>query len=300
MSDSPAHTPVMLRAVVELLRPERAPRIADCTVGLGGHAEALLERQAPDGTYLAIDLDAENLRRARRRLKRFDDGRRVRWFHADYADLPEVLAAAGVERLEGLLADLGVASTQFDEAQRGFSFAADAPLDMRLNVEGSGPTAAELVNRLDERALADLLYHNADEHRSRRIARAIVEARRRKPIERTVELAEIVQRALGGRRGARIHPATRTFQALRIAVNRELESLDRLLSALPEVLTSGGRAAIISFHSQEDRRVKHAFSAMESAGTGRIITPKPVVADDEEVRANPRSRSAKLRCVERT
>lgn len=297
MSPEYPHIPVLLHPVLDLLRPDRARVLVDCTAGLGGHAEALLRAAPPDARMLVLDADAENLARAKQRLEPLAAGR-ARFFHANFADLAEVLAAADVERADAVLADLGVASSQIDDPQRGMSFQAPGPLDMRLD-RSAGPTAAELVNRLDERTLADLIFRNADERASRRIARAIVEARRRGPIATTQELAAVVERALGGRRGARIHPATRTFQALRIAVNDELGSLDCLLEALPRLLAPGGRVAMVSFHSLEDRRVKQAFSAWKSAGIARIIAPAPVLPDDEELRANPRSRSAKLRAAER-
>ena len=290
----------MLDAVVRLLQPAEARWIVDCTVGLGGHAEALLAA-APQARVIAIDADAENLRRVKQALSPRQQGcaGRVRCFHCNFSQIRHVLQEAGVDRADAVLADLGVASSQLDDPRRGLSFQTDGPLDMRLDPDSDGPTAAKVIEELSESRLADLLYHNADERRSRRIARAIVTARRRERITRTGQLTEIVTRAVGGWRGAKIHPATRTFQALRIAVNREFESLEALLAALPDVLADGGRAAIISFHSQEDRRVKHAFSAMKSGGLGKIITPKPLTPDDEEIQVNPRSRSAKLRCFQR-
>jgi len=299
MSEASAHKPVLLSAVVELLRPGEAEWIVDCTVGLGGHAEALLA--AGGGGLIALDRDAGNLRAAKRRLSGGApaSGPPRRFFHGSFAHLREVLDQAGVTAVDALVADLGVASNQLADPRRGLSFLLPGPLDMRLDVEADGPTAADLVHGLSERELADLLYRNGQERRSRQIARAIVAARRRGPIAGTVALAEIVSAAVGGRRGAKIHPATRTFQALRIAVNDELGALDALLAALPAVLSPGGRAAIISFHSLEDRRVKMAFTHMKSSNLGRIVTTKPIVPDDEEMEANPRSRSAKLRCVQR-
>ncbi|MFW6146583.1 MAG: 16S rRNA (cytosine(1402)-N(4))-methyltransferase RsmH [Planctomycetota bacterium] len=302
MGAASAHTPVLREAVVNLLRPSAARWIVDCTVGLGGHAEALLAAAGDESTLIGIDRDAANLRRAADRLTGAggeDRRRRVRLFHGDFRNIREVLEVVGIDRVDGVLADLGVASTQLEDVERGFSFAGDAPLDMRMDREGGPPTAADLLRTLSEQQLADLLYRYADERLSRPIARAIVKARSEGPIVRTRQLAELVRRAVGSRAGRRIHPATRTFQALRIAVNDELGALDDLLAVLPDILASGARAAIISFHSLEDRRVKRAFVAMKSNRTGRIITPKPVVPDDTEVRSNPRSRSAKLRCVER-
>ncbi len=298
MIEPPSHTPVLLDAVVELLRPAQASRMLDCTVGLGGHSGALLAAAGPDAQLIAIDCDAQNLRLAKQRLSAETVGPAVRYFHANFSQITDVLAAAECLTVDALLADIGVASTHLDDPARGMSFQTDGPLDMRMDVS-AGRTAADVVNQTDEASLADVLYHNAEERMSRRIAREIVAARRVEPIRTTLALAEIVSKALGGRRGRKIHPATRTFQALRIEVNNELGGLDALLAALPDVLSPGGRAAIISFHSLEDRRVKRAFVAMKSAGLCRIITAKPRVAADTELRTNPRSRSAKLRCVER-
>jgi 16S rRNA (cytosine1402-N4)-methyltransferase len=246
-----------------------------------------------------MDVDESNLRKAKERLERFGD--RVRLFQANFSELAEVLRQAGVARVDAILADLGVASTQLDDPRRGLSFQADGPLDMRLDVRRSR-TAADLVNDLGEKELADLIYRWGEDRFSRRIARAIVHARMRGRIDRTLQLAEIVASALPARaRRPRqgVHPATRTFQALRIAVNEELDSLDKLLATLPNALAEGGRAAIISFHSLEDRPVKRAFAEWEVQGLVRRLTKKPVTATDEEIANNPRSRSAKLRAIER-
>ncbi len=300
--EPPGHVPVLVEEVVALLDPPGRRVLVDCTVGLGGHAEALLDAAGERAVLLGIDLDAENLRRARRRLERF--GRRVRLFEANFADVREVLAEAGEPAADLLLADLGVASSQLDDAARGLSFQADGPLDMRLGGPGGeGPTAAELVNRLDEAELAEMIYRFGEERYSRRIARAIAEARRDNRIERTRQLAEIVARALPpqarkARRG--VHPATRTFQALRLAVNDELGSLARLLEALPDCLADGGRAGVISFHSLEDRPVKRRFAELAEAGRATSLTRKPVTPGRAEQAANPRSRSAKLRAIENT
>jgi 16S rRNA (cytosine1402-N4)-methyltransferase len=299
MEGPPAHRPVLVSDVVALLEPVLGPRrvCVDCTVGQGGHAEALLA--ASEGTQLlGLDVDEDNLRVAGARLERF--GPRFRLFHANFADLRDVLAAAGVAAADALLADLGVASSQLDDPARGFSFAADGPLDMRMDRSG-GRTAAELVNSLGEAELADLIFRYGQERYSRRIARAIVQCRRRGRIERTVDLAAVVAAAYPApaRRSRRgVHPATRTFQALRIAVNDELAHLDALLAALPEVLSAGGRAAVISFHSLEDRRVKQAFAALGRSGRAEILTKKPITPSDQELSDNPRSRSAKLRGLE--
>ena len=296
------HVPVLLQEVLDLLvLPERkrAMSIVDCTVGLGGHAEALLRADRGEGSLTGMDADADNLRLAKRRLEPF--GSRVRLFEANFADLRDVLDEAAIDRADALLADLGVASTQFDDPDRGFSFSADGPLDMRMDRSG-GRSAADLVNEIDEEQVADLIFEYGQERYSRRIARAIVRARITEPILGTVALATIVRRAIGrdarpGRRG--LDPATRTFQALRIAVNDELGSLDKLLELLPNVLNIGGRACIIAFHSLEDRRVKQAFKRWSATGQARIITAKPVTASLGEQSVNNRSRSAKRRCIER-
>lgn len=300
MRRAAAHLPVLREAVLRLLRPAGREVLVDCTIGPGGHAKALLDAAGQDARLIGIDLDEVCLKLARSTLRRF--GRRVRLFQANFADLADVLVEAGEEKADLLLADLGVASSQLDDPARGLSFAADGPLDMRLD-RRIGRTAAGLVNRLSEAELADLIYAGSEERYSRRIARAIVAARRRNRIERTVELARIVAggvpaAARKSRRG--VHPATRTFQALRIAVNDELGSLDRLLEQLPTVLGVAGRAGIISFHSLEDGRVKRAFARLAETGAAETLTRKPVTATDDEIAANPRSRSARLRAIEKT
>lgn len=294
----PGHVSVLRSQVSELLAPAGRRLLVDCTVGLGGHAEALLDEAGMDARLIGIDLDEANLSRAKRNLQRF--GKRVRLFQANFADIADVLDAAGQGKADLLLADLGVASTQLDDPRRGLSFQADGPLDMRLDVS-RGSDAADMVNRLGETELADLIFAYGDERHSRRIARAIVAARSEKPIERTAELARIVTGAIphsdgAARRG--IHPATRTFQALRIAVNDELGSLEKLLSSLPLVLSPRARAGIISFHSLEDRRVKQSFAHLVETGMARALTKKPVCATVEEIATNPRSRSAKFRAIE--
>jgi len=287
----------MLTEVLELLAPAQPRLILDCTVGLGGHAEALLERSGAEAELVGIDLDQSNLLKTKERLARF--GERVRLFQANFADADEVLAAAGHHAADAVLADLGVASSQLEDPARGFSFQLDGPLDMRMG--GEGPTAADLVNRLSEAELAEAIRRYGDERFSRRIARAIVRARRGRGITRTAELARIVTEAYPApaRRRSRIDPATRTFQAIRILVNRELENLAALLGKLPGLLAPGGRAVVISFHSGEDRLVKRAFASAQRAGTCRSLTPKPLRPASEEVARNPRSRSARLRAIER-
>lgn len=295
--DDAGHLPVLLDETLELLAPKGKQVIIDCTVGLGGHAEAMLESAGDEACLIGIDLDESNLLITKERLVRF--GRRVRLFRANFADLEDVMEEAGVASADVILADLGMSSTQVDDPSRGFSFQTDGPLDMRFGSEGR--TAAQLANTLGEAELADIIYRYGQERHSRRIARAIVRARKRERIERTGELARIVAGATPRISGVRrkIHPATRTFQALRIAVNGELESLERLLEKIPVLMSVGGRAAIISFHSLEDRLVKRAFAAAVETGAYRLLNKKPKTSGAVEIYRNPRSRSAKLRAVER-
>lgn len=302
------HVPVLLDEVVRLLSPRAGRRYLDGTVGAGGHARAILDASGPDGRLLGLDADQQVLAIARRRLVEFGD--RAVLVHANFRDLAAVARECGLAPLDGVLLDLGVSSLQLDTAERGFSFRSDAPLDMRLDRMG-GPTAAELVAELQERELADLLFRYGEEARSRAIARAIVAARRREPIRTTRQLAAVVERVVP--RG-RTHGATRTFQALRIAVNDELGSLRVALRQAHEVLNDGGRLAVISFHSLEDRMVKQYFAGQATRCVcpprtpvcvcGRtpsleIVTRRPIVAAPDEVAANPRARSAKLRVVAR-
>jgi 16S rRNA (cytosine1402-N4)-methyltransferase len=262
----------------------------DGTLGLAGHAREILVRSAPAGRLVAFDRDAESLAEAKQTLAPF--GERVRFVHDDFRRIPEAL---GQERASGILLDLGVSSVQLDTVERGFSFQCDGPLDMRLD-RSQGETAAEVVNRMHETDLADVIYRFGEEHASRRVARAIVDARRKGEITRTGELATIVRRTAKGRPG--LDPATRTFQALRIYVNHELEGLDAALRSLAECLAPGGRLAVIAFHSLEDREVKQTLRAVAPRGF-RILTKKPLVPGDEETARNPRARSAKLRAIER-
>lgn len=304
------HVPVLLRETLEAMGVRAGGTYIDGTVGNGGHAAAILERAGPRGRLLGIDRDGETLPRAADRLSRVGGWYRLE--QGDYAEMKALGLRNGIEKADGILLDLGMSSEQVDDAARGFSFQQDGPLDMRMD-RAQVPTAAEYVNRLDEAALAELLWKLGEEPMARRIARRIVEERARRPIETTGELADIVARAKGGRRG-RIHPATQTFQALRMAVNQDLESLDRALAAAPDLLAPGGRLAVISFHRLEDRRVKATMAAhvgrWESLPAGgrrwvgerpvlRWITRKPVTCSEEERGANPRARSAKLRVAER-
>jgi 16S rRNA (cytosine1402-N4)-methyltransferase len=292
-----AHLPVLMAETLQHLQPERGGLFVDCTVGPGGHSRALLEAGAT--RVVGLDRDPQALAVARATLAPWAD--RVELVHADYRALDEVLDRHGISLVDGALADLGVSSLQLDAPGRGFSFQRDEPLDMRMDTTG-GETAADLVARSTERDLADAIYAYGEERFSRRIARAIVEARRAQPIATTGGLAAIVRRALPRRGHMRIDPATRTFQALRIWVNRELDGLDRFLEAAARRLRIGARLVVISFHSLEDRIVKHTLRALQldrDAGV-RVLTRKPVVPGDDEVRRNPRARSAKLRAAERT
>jgi 16S rRNA (cytosine1402-N4)-methyltransferase len=293
------HVPVMRDEVVGLLQPERGGLFVDCTVGLGGHARALLERGAP--RLLGLDRDPAALTEAREALAEWKD--RVELVHADYRDLAAVLDARGLTTVAGVLADLGVSSMQLESEGRGFSFRRDEPLDMRMDTT-AGETAAEMLASVDETELANVIYRFGEERHSRRIARALVTARGRAPLTTTAQVAEIVRRAQPAKGWQRIDPATRTFQALRIWVNRELEGLDAFLETAAARLDRGARLAVISFHSLEDRIVKHTFRALAPAsrdadGPFRIVTKRPLTATDEETAANPRARSAKLRVLER-
>lgn len=298
------HVPVLADEVTEHLLPSlvggalgEAGLLVDCTVGLGGHSRLLLQ-QAPHARVIGLDVDEANLELARERLAEFGD--RARLIRANFGDLGGVLDECGVSRVEAILADLGVSSSQIADPQRGFSFDADGPLDMRMD-QRQKTTAADLVNSLSEGELSDLLYFQSQERHSRRIAKRICQARKHGRINSTLVLARLVASATGenpeGHRG-RIHPATRAFMALRMSVNAEIEGLGRLLKAIPGRLSVGGRAAIISFHSAEDRLVKTDFRDRAREGVYRIVTKKPIVAGEEERRRNPRSRSAKMRIAE--
>jgi 16S rRNA (cytosine1402-N4)-methyltransferase len=295
------HVPVLLKAAIEFLAVKRGGTYIDGTVGFAGHSFEIAKHLGPEGRLIAFDKDPVALERARERLmnppeEMISDWPRIELVHASFAEVAQRVEAATVD---GLLADLGVSSMQLENAERGFSFQADGPLDMRMNPQ-AGLTAEQVVNRIDERELANAIYEFGEERRSRRIARAIVRAR---PITTTAQLAAVISTVARPMNQAerRIHPATRTFQALRILVNRELEDLRELLrsDAAPQVLRPGGRLVVISFHSLEDRIVKDALRDGAREGVYRILTRKPATGDDEEVRNNPRSRSAKLRAAEK-
>jgi len=285
------HEPVLLAETLELLAVRPGGFWVDGTVGAGGHAAEILTRSAPDGRLLASDRDAEALAAAAQTLAPF--AARARLLQADYRELPALIE----EPPDGILLDLGVSSLQLDRAERGFSLKSDGPLDMRMDRRG-GITAADVVNRLPEAELADLIYRYGEERASRRIARRIVETRRRSPFRSTLELAEVVRSAARRPRGRGIDAATLTFQALRIHVNRELEGLGDVLASLARRLAPRGRLAVIAFHSLEDREVKQAFRSLAAAGF-RLLTRKPVRPGEDEVRRNARSRSARLRAIER-
>jgi len=292
MESDAGHVPVLLAECLELLAVRPGGLWVDGTVGLGGHAEAVLRASAPDGRLLGLDRDEQALARAGARLAEF--GARVRLEHADFRELPERL---GAERASGILLDLGVSSLQLDDPERGFSFSREGPLDMRMD-QGQRGTAAELVNRMREKELADLIHENGEEPFARRIARAIARARDEAPIETTTRLAEIVRRAAPRSRRPGFHPATRTFQALRIRVNRELEGLGEALERAAACLAAGGRMVVIAFHSLEDRAVKQAFRALAGRGFAPL-TKKPLRPGALELARNPRARSARLRALER-
>ena len=291
---SPLHEPVMVAEVLEHLEPSRGGLFIDCTVGLGGHARALLEGGA--SRLIGLDRDPAAVDAARSALSGFGD--RVDVVHADYRRLNAVLDERGVTNVDGVLVDLGVSSMQLEAPGRGFSFRQDAPLDMRMDTT-AGPTAAEAIREVDERTLADVIYEFGEERHSRRIARAIVAARAQAPIETTGRLADIVRRAIPRKGYSRIDPATRTFQAIRIWVNRELEGLDAFLGDAARRLAVDGRMAVITFHSLEDRIAKHTLRALQNEDFGlRIRTKRPVVPGEAEIERNPRARSAKLRAAE--
>jgi len=295
------HTPVLAADILRILRPQTGHTVVDCTLGLGGHSRLLLERITPGGRLISFDFDQQNIDRARSHLESVKDGQ-FSLHHTNFAAISAILCAEGVQQVDAILADLGVASPQIDDPARGFSYRKPGPLDMRMDSSRS-ESAAGLLARISEIDLRDAILELGDETDAPEIARLIVERRAERPITTTEQLTAIIceardftlQRALG----AKLHPAARTFQALRMLVNRETQNLDRLLKVAPEILKPGGRIGIISFHSGEDRRVKHSFRDGLRAGRYRQISDEPIVADEAEQKANPRSRSAKLRWAER-
>ena len=292
VSGNEPHVPVLLDEVLEWLDVKPDGTYIDATLGAGGHSAVIAERLT-SGKLISLDQDAQALALAAERLKRF--GTTVRLVESSFSRIAEVVHELGIPGVDGVLADLGVSSMQLDQAARGFSFREAGPLDMRMN-SGDELTAEEIVNRWSEKEIADTLYREAEEHDSRRIARAIVKAR---PIRDTAHLATVVAGARKQWGRQRLHPATKTFLALRIAVNRELEALGQFLSRTPATLNSGGRLVVLSYHSGEDRLVKRAFQEGEREGTLRVLTRHVIQPKEGEISANPRSRSAKLRCAER-
>jgi 16S rRNA (cytosine1402-N4)-methyltransferase len=284
----------MVAEVLEHLAPERGGVFIDCTVGLGGHARALLEAGA--SRIIGLDRDPSAIERSREALAAF--GAQVELVHRDYRELTDVLDARGIGPVDGVLADLGVSSMQLDSPERGFSFRHDDVLDMRMDTS-RGSTAAEMLASADEQTLADVIYALGEERHARRVARAILAARSQAPIATTGRLADVVRRAIPRKGYSRIDPATRTFQAIRLWVNRELEGVDTFLGHAVDRLGSGGRLVVITFHSLEDRIVKHTFRALQADGRVAIRTKRPVIPGPVEVESNPRARSAKLRAVER-
>lgn len=291
------HVPVLLREVLAWLEPRPGGRYVDGTVGAGGHARALLEAAGGRAELLAIDRDPEALRVAAGRLAPYRD--RVRFVRGDYRDLDRILDEAGWSRVDGILLDLGVSSLQLDDPRRGFSYQADGPLDMRMD-PAQPLTAADLVNRASREELADWIRRYGEERWAGRIADFIVAERQRRPITTTGHLVEVIKAAIPARaRRQGPHPARRTFQALRIAVNRELEGLEEALARAAHRLAPGGRLVTISFHSLEDRAVKQAFRRLDAGGGFRVLTRKPVTPGEDEVARNPRARSARLRALAR-
>ncbi|MCC7369993.1 MAG: 16S rRNA (cytosine(1402)-N(4))-methyltransferase RsmH [Chloroflexi bacterium] len=291
------HVSVLLAEVLAWLRPRAGGRYVDGTLGNGGHASAILQASGPDGRLLGLDADPDALPVAAARLAPYGD--RVVLVNASFRQVADVVAEQRFGPVDGILLDLGISSRQLDAGGRGFTFRHDEPLDMRFDPT-RGESAADLLNHADEGEIADVLYQYGEEHRSRRVARSIVRRRERAPLASTADLIGAVEEALGPKRG-RVHPATKTFQALRIAVNDELGALEAVLPAAASILAPGGRLAVISFHSLEDRRVKQFFRAGGDASAPLTeLTRKPIAPSDAEVMRNPRARSAKLRVAERT
>jgi len=301
------HRPVLYKEIIHALQPQRGGRYVDCTLGAGGHARGILEACSPDGLLLGLDVDPQALALARETLAPYEE--RIHLMQASYVSLGEQLAALKWEAANGILLDLGASSMQFDNAERGFSFMQDGPLDMRFGPHAL-QSAADLVNSLPEKDLADLIFEYGEDRDSRKIARAIVEHR---PLHTTRQLVAVIEQA-SPRRGHRLHPATQTFQALRIAVNDELAAVEKTLPLALAALERGGRLAVISFHSLEDRIVKDYFRQRskdlvnppyerlyeeESKAVVRLVNKKPILPSDEEIKENPRARSAKLRVVEK-
>jgi 16S rRNA (cytosine1402-N4)-methyltransferase len=299
MFEGKYHIPVMSREVLDYLNLAPAKTIVDATVGLGGHSSLILEHITPGGRLVGIDRDQESLKIARERLAGFHDA--CTFLQGNFSDLDKLLGGLNISEIDGILFDLGVSSFQLKDPSRGFSFQQEGPLDMRMDKNGY-ICAYDLLNNLNEKEISDLLWVFGQERWHNRIARLLVQERQREPIATTSQLVNIVIKATPARyrhRFQRIHPATRTFQAVRIAVNRELEALEAVINKAICFLKSGSRICVISFHSLEDRIVKHSFRRAASEGLIKILTPKPLVAKDDEVKYNPLSRSSKLRVAQK-
>lgn len=300
-AERPGHVPVLLEQVLEYLQPCRGATIVDATVGLAGHSAHLAEAIGAEGRLIIVDQDTQSLDVAAQKLERIADRPKLDVVHGNFADIELILARLGISKVNGILADLGVSSPQLDQTERGFSFRGNGPLDMRMD-RSRGEPAANLIARLSEERLAKIFWELGEERYSRRVAARIAAARKEEPITTTQQLAQVVRSAIplrptrGRKPGPTIDPATKVFQALRIAVNDEMGALGAFLQQLPRVVTPGGRAVVISFHSLEDRPVKEAFRDRD---IWKGLTKKPVCADEAEVERNPRSRSAKLRAAER-
>ena len=298
----PPHKPVMLDEVLGFIKPGKGDIIVDATIGAGGHSCEILKMIEPDGLLIGIDKDAEILKIAGRYLSKISESYKL--YQADYVDLDYILNKLEISKVQGILLDLGVSSLQLDSVERGFSFIKEGPLDMRMD-RSQGKTAEDLLKRLSQKEMADIFWRYGEEGRSRRIAKAIMQERKMgAEIKTTTQLAKIVEKALYTpkkyQKKRKIHPATRVFQALRIAVNDELKSLEYFLNNVYEFLTSGSRIVVVSFHSLEDRLVKSAFRKGQDASSLEILTKKPLIPFDSEIRENVRARSAKLRAAERT
>ena len=304
-----AHIPVLLKEIIEILNPQPAEFFIDGTVGSAGHAIEIIKRISPNGMFLGIDWDKEAIAKCKSQIA---NRKNVILVNGNYADLPEILREKKLGRADGLLLDLGMSSEQLERSGRGFSFLKNEPLDMRYQFQEVRPpdidgqylggrtsqilTAAKVVNSFSEKELADIFFKYGEERFSRQIVKKIIEERKIKPIKTTFDLVEIIQKAISFRR-SRLHPATKVFQALRIYVNDELENLEKLLKNLGKIIKNKGRVAIISYHSLEDRLVKNYFREMARQGKAKILTKKPIKPTFEEIRQNPRARSAKLRAI---
>jgi len=290
-----SHIPVLLEEVIRVMEPKPGDLIIDSTLGGGGHASELAKRVGLSGTLLGIDWDADAVERAEKTLRSLALGH-LAIVQGNYAELSAVLAKEKLPKADGLLLDLGLSSDQLADSGRGFSFEGDEPLDMRYDPKSGNPSAAEVVNGTREEELADIIFRYGEERNARRIAKAIVEARRKKKILRTSDLVAVIAGVIP--KHGKVHPATKTFMALRIFVNRELENLETILEKLPAVVRRGGKVAIITFHSLEDRIVKKRFQELVKSGRATLLNKKPIIPTREEIFKNPRSRSAKLRAIQ--